>query len=281
MRFGVLGPLSVLTTDRREVRVPEQKIRLLLADLLAHGGRPVSTDRLVQDLWGDAPPVNPVGALQIKVSRLRRVLEDAEPGGRDLVVSLATGYALRTPPDAVDAERFEALVQRAGDAPEPRRRAALLCEALGLWRGAAFADFDDQAFLQPAITRLEERRLSAYEDRAEARLALAEHQALTGELGELVGRYPLRERLRASYMLALYRSGRQAEALAAYEELRRLLVEEMGLDPGAELVALHGAILRQDPALRLAPGPGAAPATTPAAAPTTTPGTTCPPRSAR
>ncbi|MFF9076946.1 BTAD domain-containing putative transcriptional regulator [Streptomyces sp. NPDC014872] len=263
MRFGVLGPLSVLTEDHRPVRIPEQKIRALLADLLAHGGRPVSTDRLVHDLWGDAPPANPVGALQIKISRLRRVLEEAEPGGKNLLVSLATGYALEAPGDAVDASRFETLVERARTAPEPRGRAALLTEALGLWRGAAFADFDDQPFLQPAITRLSEQRLSACEDQAEARLALAEHQTLTGELGELVGRYPLRERLRASYMLALYRSGQQAEALATYEELQRLLVEEMGLDPGAELVGLHGAILRQDPALTPMPGsgPGSAPMT--------------------
>lgn len=261
MRFGVLGPLSVLTEDHRPVRVPEQKIRALLADLLAHGGRPVSTDRLVHDLWGDAPPANPVGALQIKISRLRRVLEEAEPGGKDLLVSLATGYALKAPGHTVDAQRFETLVEQARTAPDPRGRAALLTEALGLWRGAAFADFDDLPFLQPAITRLREQRLSAREEQAEARLALAEHQALTGELGELVGRYPLRERLRASYMLALYRSGQQSEALATYEELRRLLAEEMGLDPGAELAELHGAILRQDQALAPLPGPGRPPVT--------------------
>ncbi|WP_307786270.1 BTAD domain-containing putative transcriptional regulator [Streptomyces clavuligerus] len=256
----MLGPLSVLTADHRPVRVPEQKIRALLADLLAHDGRPVSTDRLVQDLWGDTPPANPVGALQIKVSRLRRVLEEAEPGGRELVVSLATGYALEAAGHSVDAARFEALVERGRAAPDPRERADLLTEALGLWRGAAFSDFAHEVHLQPAIARLEEQRLSTLEERAEALLALDGHQALTGELGELVGLHPLRERLRASYMLALYRSGRQADALTAYEELRQLLVAELGLDPGADIVALHGAILRQDPALDGAPGPVPGPA---------------------
>lgn len=249
MRFGVLGPLAVWTRNGEPVTVPGVKVRALLADLLVHQGWPVSADRLVEDLWGNRPPGNPIGALQAKVSQLRRVLEEAETGGRDLVLSSSPGYLLRTDPDAVDASWFATLTGRARATNDPRAKAALLGDALALWRGAAFADFGDEPFTQAAVTRLEEDRLAALDEQAEARLALGEHNLLVGELGELVLRYPLRERLRAAQLRALYRAGRQDEALASYRELRNRLTEELGLDPSAELVALHDAILRQDPEL--------------------------------
>ncbi|MER7502176.1 BTAD domain-containing putative transcriptional regulator [Nonomuraea pusilla] len=251
MRFGVLGPLAVWTDAGEPVTIPGLKVRALLADLLVHDGHPVSVDRLVDDLWGEDPPANPPAALQVRVSQLRKALEDAEPGGKNLVVSRAPGYLLRPDPGAVDAGRFADLLGRAEAAGSPRARAGLLGEALALWRGPAFADFADEEYARSAVVRLEEQRLAALEQQAEARLELGEHGLLVGELGDLVARHPLRERLRAVHMKALYRAGRQSEALASYGELREKLAEELGLDPGPELVALHRAILAQDPALDL------------------------------
>ncbi|MFF5243281.1 BTAD domain-containing putative transcriptional regulator [Streptosporangium sp. NPDC000095] len=246
MRFGVLGPLAVWTTAGEPVAIPGLKVRTLLADLLAHEGRPVPADRLVDDLWGDDPPGNPTGALSAKVSQLRRVLEDAEPGCRDLVVRHPAGYVLRADTDVAD---FLRLLDEAALAGDPRVRAALLSDALASWRGPAFADFGDEPFARPAITRLLERWLTAQEEHAETRLELGEHVRLAGELGDLLAAHPFRERLRAAHMRALYRSGRQSEALDSYEELRVLLADELGLDPGADLVTLHRAVLTQDPAL--------------------------------
>ncbi|MFB4273766.1 BTAD domain-containing putative transcriptional regulator [Nonomuraea sp. MTCD27] len=249
MRFGVLGPLAVWTDAGDAVTVPGLKVRAVLVDLLVHVGRPVSVDQLVDDLWGNEPPGNPVGTLQARVSQLRKALEDAEPGGKNLVVSRAPGYLLRPDDGAVDATRFTALLARAEAADSHRTKAGLLADALALWRGSAYADFADQEYTRSAILRLEEQRLSALEQHAEARLELGEHGLLVGELGDLVARHPLRERLRAVHMRALYRAGRQSEALAGYGELRDRLAKELGLAPGPELVALHQAILGQDPAL--------------------------------
>ncbi|MFI8513241.1 AfsR/SARP family transcriptional regulator [Streptomyces sp. NPDC085460] len=249
MRFGVLGETAVWTEDGRPVRVPELKVRALLASLLVDTGRPVATHRLVDDLWGEEPPGRPLRALQAKVSQLRRVLEEAEPGGRALLASRAPGYQLVLPEGALDAERFAALATRARAVPEPERRAALFAEALGVWRGPAFADFADEPFTRAAAHRLEEERLVVREEAAEARLAAGEHAMLVGELAELVATHPLRERLRAVQLRALYRSGRQSEALAGYEELRARLAEDLGLDPSPELAGLQRAMLRQDPAL--------------------------------
>ncbi|BAG20299.1 MULTISPECIES: AfsR/SARP family transcriptional regulator [Streptomyces] len=278
MRFGVLGPLVVWDGEGREVRVPEAKVRALLADLLAHDGAPVSTDRLIDDLWGDAPPGRPSGALQAKVSQLRRVI------GRDRVVRQPPGYRLRLDGDGdeVDAERFRALVRRARPVRDPRARAALLTEALELWRGPAYADFADGLFLRAAAQRLAEQRLSVLEEQAEARVEAGDHALLAGELADLVALHPLRERLRAVQMRALYAAGRQSEALASYEELRTRLVGELGVDPSPELAALHGAVLRQEPglsagsypavtgpasALAAGSGPSPSPAAGPAPAP--------------
>ncbi|NUP01350.1 MAG: AfsR/SARP family transcriptional regulator, partial [Nonomuraea sp.] len=251
MRFGVLGPLAVWTDAGEPVTIPGLKVRALLVDLLVHEGHPVSADRLVEDLWGEEPPGNPAGALQVRVSQLRKALEDAEAGGKNLVVSRAPGYLLRADPGALDAARFADLLARAEAADSPRVRAGLLADALALWRGAAYADFADEEYTRSAIVRLEEQRLTALEQHAEARLELGEHGLLVGELGDLVARHPLRERLRAVHLRALYRAGRQSEALASFGELRERLADELGLDPGPDLVALHQAILGQDPALSL------------------------------
>ncbi|WP_040421247.1 BTAD domain-containing putative transcriptional regulator [Actinopolymorpha alba] len=257
MRFGVLGPLAVWSADGELVVVPESKVRSLLAALLTARGQVVSADRLVDELWGDAPPANPTNALQTLVSRLRRVL--AQSGGQGLVVHRALGYVLEVAEEAVDAGRFTALTTRARATADPRERADLLTEALALWRGPAFADFIDEDFAGAAITRLEEQRLLALEEQAEARLELGEHGLLAGELGDLTDRHPLRERLRAAHMRALYGAGRASEALDSYQDLRRRLEEELGLEPGPELAALQREILQQAPALLAVTAPASTP----------------------
>ncbi|MEV5411235.1 BTAD domain-containing putative transcriptional regulator [Thermopolyspora sp. NPDC052614] len=275
MRFGVLGPLAVWTDHGEPVTVPGRKVRALLADLLVHEGRAVPVDRLVEDLWGEAAPADPTAALHVRVSQLRRALEGGEPGGRELVVSQAPGYAVRVGADGViggvasgfvggfvggvDANRFADLVGRAQQVADARTRAALLGEALELWRGPYLADFADDEFVRAVAAHWEERRLAAVEAWAEARLELGEHHELVGELGERVARHPYRERLRAAHLRALHRSGRTGEALDGFQELRRLLADELGLDPGPELTALHRAILAGDPA-EDAPAPVTRPA---------------------
>ncbi|GAA2580317.1 BTAD domain-containing putative transcriptional regulator [Actinomadura fulvescens] len=247
MRFGVLGPLEVWADDGGSVRVPELKVRALLADLLVNEGHPVPPDRLIADLWPRDLPGKPLAALRAKVSQLRRALREAEPDGPDLVLSRPPGYVLES--GAVDARTFEELIARAREAEGPAAKATLLTEALRLWRGPAFADFADEEFTRAAIARLDERRLTAEEDLAEARLELGEHSALIGELSDHVAHHPLRERFHAALMLALYRSGRQHEALDVHRALRDRLGEELGLTPGHEINALQQAILAQDPAL--------------------------------
>jgi predicted ATPase/DNA-binding SARP family transcriptional activator len=229
MRFGVLGPVTAWTDAGTPVTIQGLKVRALLADLLVHEGRPVPADRLIDDLWGSDLPGNPPGTLSAKVSQLRRAFEDAEPGSRALVKSGPAGYSISVTSSSYDALRFADLVA-AGD----------LGEALGLWRGPAYADFADEAFVETSVARLTEQRLTALEQWHEGRTGSV------SELGELVAAHPLRERLRAAHMKALYRSGRQSEALASYEELRRLLADELGLDPSPELVALHQSILTQE-----------------------------------
>ncbi|MFD0743624.1 BTAD domain-containing putative transcriptional regulator [Phytohabitans flavus] len=248
MRFGVLGPLAVWTDSGAPVAIPGRKVRALLADLLVHEGRAVSVDRLVADLWGESAPADPGAAVHVRVSQLRRALAGAEAGGRDLVVSQPPGYALRSGPDGVDAARFASLAAEARSAGDPRTRAGLLAEALELWRGPALADFADEEFAAVAVARWEEQRLAAVEAYAEARLALGEHGDLAADLAEAVAEHPYRERLRAAHMRALYRAGRVTEALDSYQDLRRRLADELGLDPGPELAAVHRSILAGDPA---------------------------------
>jgi predicted ATPase/DNA-binding SARP family transcriptional activator len=249
MEFGILGPLEVRDGDA-PVRVPGAKERALLADLLVHAGRVVSADRLVEDLWGDDPPGNPANALQGRVSALRRALGP----GAGLVVTRPPGYVLEVAPEAVDAGRFERLVADAaalgpGEGP---RAAGLLEEALGLWRGAALAEFADRPWAQAEAARLEELRLAAVEARVELRLTAGGHVGLVGELEALVAAHPTRERPRGQLMVALYRSGRQADALAVFQQTREVLAEELGIDPSPELQRLQRAILVQDPALEAA-----------------------------
>lgn len=264
MRFGVLGPLEVHTAGGRLVPVGEPKVRALLAVLLADAGHVVTSDRLLDDLWGDNLPARPSAALQTKVWHLRRALEAAEPGGRSLIVSRAPGYLLDVPPEAVDAHRFAALAAEARASSDPDTRVALLTDALALWRGPAYADFADAEFARTAARPLDELRLVVHEELAEARLDIGEHDVLAGELGAAVAAHPLRERLHAAHMLALYRAGRQHEAVAAYHRLRTRLAEELGVDPGSRTARLYQAILEQDPALEAprrgpdTPGPAGA-----------------------
>ncbi|GAA3987949.1 BTAD domain-containing putative transcriptional regulator [Allokutzneria multivorans] len=234
MRFGVLGALTVHDARGEPVTVTRTAVRALLADLLVHRGEPVSADRLIEDLWGAKPPRDPVATLQVRVSQLRSAL-----GDRSLVESTPAGYRLHA--EDVDAEEFTALTRQARTAADPRE---LLDRALALWRGPAYADFADAAFAQPAIARLTEQRLTAIEDRLQA---LDEHDL--GELTELVSAHPVRERLRAVHMRALYRAGRQSAALESFHELSRVLREELGVVPGPEISQLHQEILRHEPGL--------------------------------
>ncbi|GAA2029271.1 BTAD domain-containing putative transcriptional regulator [Polymorphospora rubra] len=264
MQFGVLGPLAVTTDAGEPVTVPGAKVRALLADLLANRNHVVSADRLIDDLWGDDPPANPAGALQVRVSQLRKALDDAEPGARDLVGSRPPGYVLRT--TAVDADRFAELAG-AGDVER-------LAAGLELWRGEPYADFADAEFVRAEATRLAERRLAVHERLAAARLARGEHDLVAGDLAALVAKHPLREGLRALHLRALYAAGRQSEALDSYADLRARLADEMGLDPGPELADLHRRILAHDAGLDappravppVTPPPAAAPTAPPAAA---------------
>jgi DNA-binding SARP family transcriptional activator len=224
------------------------KQRALLAVLLLHANEVVSTDRLLDELWGDEPPEARTAALRVRLSQLRKAL-DIE--GSNPIVTRAPGYSIEVRPEQLDLHRFERLVEAAG-ASEPREAAEQLREALGLWRGQALADFAYEPFAQAAIGRLEELRLLAVEKRIDADLALGRHAELVGELASLVAEHPLQEGLHGRLMLALYRSGRQAEALEAYQAARRVLVDELGIEPGPALQELEKTILRQDPSLELA-----------------------------
>lgn len=248
MWFGVLGGLVVRDRAGVVVGVPEVKVRTLLAVLLAHEGRGVSVDRLVEDLWGPRPPGHPANSLQAKISQLRRAL------GRERVLRQGAAYRLVLDDAEVDADTFTSLVERGRSERDPGERMEILGRALGLWRGAPFADFADAEFVRAPVRLLDELRLGAQEARAEARLELGQYEAAVGELAGLVERHPLRERPRALQLRALYRAGRQSEALDSYERLRRLLADELGVDPSPELAGLHAAILRQDDSL-LGAGP--------------------------
>jgi DNA-binding SARP family transcriptional activator len=233
----------------RSLELGGPKQRSLLAILLLHANKVVSTDRLIDELWGAAPPATAPKSLQVLVSRLRKKLGD----GR--LATHAPGYVLLVDPAEFDLARFEQLVEEAkGAAPENAARK--LRQALELWRGAALADLAYEPFAQAEMARLEELRLAVLGQRIDADLATGRHAELVGELEALVVQHPLRERLRCQLMLALYRSARQAEALDAYRAARRELSEELGLEPSEELRRLEKAILQQDPGLDL---PGHAP----------------------
>ena len=239
--FRLLGPLEV-SDETGELLLGGQKQRAVLALLLLDANRVVSQDRLLDALWGEQPPRTAVTSLQNFVSQLRKQL------GPEVVQTKAPGYVLRASPEQLDLERYRRLVAEAR-AAEPDRRPTLLQDALALWRGPPLAEFQFEAWAQSAIARLEDERLTVLEERIEADIEAGRSAELVGELEALVTQHPVRERFREQFMLALYRSGRQAEALAAFQEARRVLVEELGIDPGPRLQQLHGAILRQEAGL--------------------------------
>ncbi|MGN6694911.1 MAG: BTAD domain-containing putative transcriptional regulator, partial [Aquihabitans sp.] len=269
MQFGVLGPLEIRDGAGERVEVGGPQPRLLLALLLAAAGRAVRTDALVDALWGEAPPASASGTLQSYVSRLRRAFESAD----DVNLVYADGsYRLDVDLDRVDAWRFEALADlgraqlAAGSAAEARET---FLEADALWRGPALAEFADHEVARNLAVRLDERRIEAVEHRMEAELALGRHGAAVGELTQLVAAHPLREGLQVQLALALYRSGRQADALRSIAEAGRQLREELGIEPSRALNDLESAILDQDPVLD-APAAPASPGLSPAAAATLT-----------
>src|SRR5215217_5111789 len=250
MEFRLLGPMEV-RDGATPLALGGPKQRALLARLLVSPNRAVAVERLVDDLWGDAVPQTAVKMVQIYVSQLRKALPD------DLLVTRPPGYLIEVEPDAIDIARFDRL-RRTGraelEAGDPAAASAQLREALGLWRGDALAEFAEP-FAQAARRHLDELRLSCLEDRIEAELMQGRHGELVGELAAIVAEFPLRERLRGQSMLALYRSGRHADALAAYQDFRRTLDEDLGLEPSLALRDLQGRILNQDPALEPRGGP--------------------------
>jgi DNA-binding SARP family transcriptional activator len=263
VEFRILGPLEVREGDR-VLPLGAGQQRALLAILLLRANEAVSRDQLIDELWGEDPPSTAAKALQGHVSALRGVLEPERKrgAGGDVILTRGSGYELRLEDDQLDLGVFERL-RNQGQAAltdgEPQRAAERLREALDLWRGPPLADFLYEPFAQAEIVRLEELRVATLEDRLEAELACGRHQQLIGELEALVQKHPTRERLRGLLMLALYRAGRQAEALDAYQAGRTVLVEELGIEPGRGLRELQQAILKQDPRLDLQPAPEQAP----------------------
>jgi DNA-binding SARP family transcriptional activator/class 3 adenylate cyclase/tetratricopeptide (TPR) repeat protein len=251
MEFLVLGPLEV-RGSARPLGPAGGRQAGLLALLALQANQVVATDRLIHALWGEQPPPSARQALQNHVSSLRKLLADSD--GDAVLRTRDPGYVLAVEQERVDAFRFERLADAGRQAladGDPADAAALLRQALALWRGPALPELAEWAASWPELTALAERRLSVTEDRVEADLALGRHRELVGELDSLVGQHPLREQLRGQQMLALYRSGRQADALAAYRDARRVLVEGLGIEPTIGLQRLEQAILAQDPALDL------------------------------
>jgi DNA-binding SARP family transcriptional activator len=243
MEFRLLGPLEVIEQDR-VLSLGRGRQRSLFAALLLHANEVVSTDRLIDALWGRAPPLTAAKSIQVYVSKLRKEL------GQRRLVTRAPGYVLKAERSELDLGRFERLLGEARSA-QPREAAEKLRRALALWRGPPLADLTYEPFAQAEIARLGELRWVALEQRIDADLASGRHAELVGELEALVAEHPLRERLRCQLMLALYRSARQADALDAYQRARRELTEQLALEPCDELKRLEQAILRQDPALDL------------------------------
>jgi DNA-binding SARP family transcriptional activator len=254
MEFLILGPLEVVDGGQK-LPLGGIKQRALLALLLLRANEVVPSDRLIDELWGEAGPKEGAKSLSVAVTRLRKALEpNAFAGERKrLIVTQAPGYELRLAPGQLDLHRFERLAAEARAATTPAAAAEKLRDALRLWRGPPLADLAYESFCQPEIARLDELRLTVLEDRVRADLDLGRHAELVGELEGLVAEHPLRERLRQLLMLALYRSGRQAEALDAYQGARSALTEELGIEPSRELRELQQAILSQDPELDLQP----------------------------
>lgn len=239
MRFRVLGPLRA-ERQRRPVDLGGPKQRTLLAALLIHDGERVATDRLIEATWGDDPPDTAAKTLQKYVSQLRKQVGDA-------LVTRVGGYAVEVEDDHVDVKQFEALLSKARES-RPANRIELIEEALELWHGEPYQELDDPTSVAER-TRLSELRMSATEDLMQARLDLGDHDRIVGRLGALVSEHPLRERLWGQLMMSLYLSGRQSEALRAYQRLRHILGQELGIEPSPEIQELEDRILRHDPTL--------------------------------
>jgi predicted ATPase/DNA-binding SARP family transcriptional activator len=261
VRFGILGPLEVWVGDD-SVDLRRAVPRRILTVLLIRAPEPVGTSTLMDVLWGDDQPGNPTNALQTQISFLRRAFAEAEPGGSELIETRPSGYALRVAPGDIDAHQFEHLVREAalraaeGTADALEDALERYERALALWRGDALAELADAPFAMADAVRLEEARITAAEACNDVQLALGRHRALVGPLEQMVRRHPLRERLHEQLILAMYRCGRQADALRAYERARSALVEELGLNPGPDLQRIERAVLAQDPALDWQPPPG-------------------------
>jgi predicted ATPase/DNA-binding SARP family transcriptional activator len=254
MDFRILGPLEV-DEGGRAIPIVGDRQRALLAILLLNANRPVSADELIDELWGEDAPASPRKGLQVQVSRLRKALQE----GSARLVTQPNGYLLHVEPGELDLDRCERLAHDGRDAlstDDPRRAADRLQEALAVWRGPALADFTFESFAQREIGRLGELRFALLEDRIDADLACGRHTELVGELEALVAEHPLRERLRRQLVLALYRGGRQAEALEAYRAAREILNEELGLEPTPALRELEQAILTHDAHLAAPAAPG-------------------------
>jgi len=241
VKFGLLGRLEVVDGGR-DAAPRRRKQRALLALLLLRAGEMVTVDEAVDALWGVRPPPTARNAVQGHVATLRKLL------GRDRIATRESGYTLRLEEDELDLHRFERLLSDVRGRP-PREQAELLAEALGLFRGAPLQDFRYDDFARAEAARIEELRLRALELKIDAELALGRHEDVVPQLERLLAEAPLRERFRAQLMLALYRAGRQAEALEAYQHARSTLVDELGIEPGPELQRLERQILNQDPGL--------------------------------
>src|SRR5919201_3866682 len=264
MEFRILGPLEALE-DGRPLALGRLKERVVLAVLLLHANEFVSRERLIDELWGASPPATARKAVQVYISKLRQTLTR---NGHDPIATAEGGYRLVVDPDLLDAERLRSLIAQArgrmadGDS-DPA--SSLLQDALALWRGPTLAGIHLESFGRDEVAQLDELRLAALMDRIDCDLALGQHEQVLGELNVLVREHPLRERLRAQQMLALYRAGRQADALDAYAEARRALVDDLGIEPSEALQRLQQAILRHDPALETPEGTATANGVTPSA----------------
>ncbi len=253
MDYRILGPLEAFEGERR-LSLGGSRQRAVLALLLLHRNQALGSDVIIDELWGEEPPPTAAKVLQNCVSALRKEL----PGGAETLRTVGAAYELRLEADELDRDRFERLCSEAHvalETGEHAEAAELLQRALALWRGSPLSDFAYERFAQDEITRLEEQHAAAIEDRIDADLALGRHAEVVPELEALVSRHPLRERARGQLMVALYRSGRQAEALEAYRTGRRMLLAELGIEPSRALQDLERAILAHDPALESSPAP--------------------------
>jgi DNA-binding SARP family transcriptional activator len=253
MQVEMLGALTMVTANGR-LRIPGEKVRTTLAMLALNAGKMVSCDALVDELWGELPVGNAKNALQAHIKRLRKLMDRLATEGRygyQLIQTVDNGYVLELPREAVDANRFLDLAAQGARCLDSRPGEAvqLLERALQLWHGPALVDIGEGIQCRSAASWLDESRVIAKEDLITARLALGDERSIVSELDQLVARYPLRERFTEQFMLALYRCGRQADALDVYHRIRERLTMDLGLEPGQLLQQRYQAILAQDPAL--------------------------------